>query len=491
MEGAEQMSHEKGNSVLHRLQEQTEKNMPHFLSTFSERIICGEASLFLGSGVSRDSGLPSWSSLLLPYAQELGIAIDGNTDLYSVAQYYSNQHSDSELRKAISKRINCGPRTNELLDLLVQIPFNSIWTTNYDKLIEHSLDNRFVGYNAIINDQDLASISKDAKVNIYKVNGDISEPTKMVVTKDDYEHYSKTHPLFLTFLRKELVANTFLFVGYSFSDALVLDCLSSLNEYLKDKSTCHYALMFIDDDVNIITEYFLMDLKKRYNISCLALTKAEYPVLIERLISKTKEKKVFISGSFDTVSEAENQFADVLSMELVKRLYESDYRIATGVGKRLGTYVTGYAHQYLAEQRIAYTSRFLSMRPFPFHLSLSKEEKIRYRKIMQADCSAAIILFGQSRTTELEGGVTETGHYSRGVYMEFELAKEAGLAIIPVGSTGYEAEIIWKEIKENINRYYYLSKKIDALYHEKDPARLSEIIVSILDDISKNRSIDQ
>lgn len=480
----------KKNDVLRRLQEQTQKLIPHFLSTFSESIISGEASLFLGSGVSRDSGLPSWSGLLDPFAKELGIVIDDRTDLYSVAQYYSNQHSGTALRKAISKAINCGPKENELLDTLIQIPFNSIWTTNYDKLIEHCLDKRFVGYNAISNDKDLASISKDTKVSVYKVNGDISEPTNMVVTKADYEQYSKTHSLFLTFLRKELVSNTFLFVGYSFSDMLVLDCLSSLKEYFDNKGNCHYALMLVDEHVSIMTEYRMADLKQRYNICCLALTKTEYTVLIKQLISKTKEKKVFISGSFDTVAEEENHFADELSRELVQALYKNGYRIATGVGKRLGTFITGYAHQYLAEHRTANPTRFLSMRPFPFHLSLEKDDKIRYRKIMQADCSVAIIMFGQSKTTANEGGFSGTGHYSRGVYMEYELAKEAGLAIIPVGSTGYEAEIIWEEVKSNINRYYYLSKKIDALRSEKNPQILSEIIISILNDIAKNRGID-
>lgn len=480
----------KKNPVLLRLQEQSQKYIPHFLANYSDRIICNEASLFVGSGVSKNSGLPSWGTLLAPYAEELGIKIANNTDLYAVAQYYSNQHGDSLLRKRISKEINCNPDTNALLDLLVQIPFNSIWTTNYDKLIERSLENRFAGYNVIVNDKDLASISKDTKISVYKVNGDISEPTGMVVTKNDYEHYTKTHPLFLTFLRKELVANTFVFVGYSFSDSLVLDCLSSLNEYLGDKGNCHYALMYVDNNVDIMTEYFFADLKKRYNICCIALTKDEYPRLIEKLIIKTRERKVFISGSFDSISEEENRFADKLSYELVHCLYENNYRIATGIGKRLGTFITGYAHQYLAEQRISNPTRFLSMRPFPFHLTLSENEKIRYRQIMQADCSAIIIMFGQSKTTETEGGVVNTGHYSRGVYMEYTLAKESGLAIIPVGSTGYEAELIWSEIKANINRYYYLSKKIDVLRNEKDPHKLSEIIVSILNDVSKNRRIN-
>ena len=478
------------NLVLSRLLEQSNIEIGHFFNIFSEQVISGRASLFLGSGVSRDSGLPSWAALLEPCAEDLGLEIGDQIDLYSIAQYYSNRHSDAELRRIFSQAINKNLETSPLLDLLLDISFTSIWTTNYDQLIEDGLKNRFIGHNTVVNDKDLASFSQDSKINVYKMNGDISAPTNMIITKDDYEHYAQRHPLFLTFLKKEMVANTFLFVGYSFSDKIVLECLSSLNEFLGTAGNCHYAIMLVDDLVTVKTEYYFEDLYKRYNIKCLAVQKQNVKSLIFHLIRKIQEKKIFISGSFDTVSEEENRFADVLSYELVHHLYDNNFRISTGVGKRLGTFVTGYAHQYLAEHSITNTSRFLSMRPFPFHLDLDEKDKIRYRKIMQADCSAVIFLFGQSSSAVLEGGKETGGHYSRGVYMEYELARNSGLAVIPVGATGYEAKIIWDEINSKINEYYYLSKKMDKLLTEHDPKRLAEIVLSILRDIPKKDRIN-
>lgn len=477
------------NPILSKLLNETQNNIEHFFNIYSEQVINGAASLFLGSGVSRDSGFPSWAALLTPCAEELGIDMGDNPDLFSVAQYYSNRHSDAELRRLFNKAINRYTEPSPTLDSLLEVPFSSIWTTNYDKLIEDGLKKRYIGHNTIVNDKDLASVSKDTKINVYKMNGDVSEPTTMIVTKDDYEHYTQKHPLFLTYLKKELVANTFLFIGYSFADALVLDCLSSLTEFLGSAANCHYAIMLVDNRVTHKTEYLFEDLHKRYNIKCLALRKEDIPLLIMSLKLKVRQKKVFISGAFDTVSEEVNSFADRLSFELVQHLYENEFRIATGVGKRLGTFLTGYAHQYLAERNITNTSRFLSMRPFPFHLDLDQSAKIRYRKIMQADCSAAIFLFGESKSTSDEGGVEATGHYSRGVYMEYELAKQSGLAIIPVGATGFESEIIWNEVQANINQYYYLSKKIEKLRSERDPVKLSELIISILQDIPKKNRI--
>lgn len=78
----------------------------------------------------------------------------------------------------------------------------------------------------------------------------------------------------------------------------------------------------------------------------------------------------------------ESAIADILSKTLAIRLLEDGKRISTGVGRKLGTYITGYAHQYLAEKSIRNTHRYLSMRPFPFHLDLTDEDKVVYRKLM-------------------------------------------------------------------------------------------------------------
>lgn len=93
--------------------------------------------------------------------------------------------------------------------------------------------------------------------------------------------------------------------------------------------------------------------------------------VIKKLISAVNKNKVFISGAYYNVSADEEQFADILSKTLAIRLLEDGKRISTGVGRKLGTYITGYAHQYLAEKSIRNTHRYLSMRPFPFHLDLT------------------------------------------------------------------------------------------------------------------------
>lgn len=276
----------KRNKILTKLLEETQQEIPHFLNIYSQQVLNGDASLFLGSGISRDSGLPSWSTLLKPCAEELNIPLDEKTDLYSIAQYYVNRNKDSELRRQFGDAINKYTPENPLLNLLLEVPYNSIWTTNYDKLIEKRLEKQFIGCNPITKDEDLANVTKGSKINVYKMNGDVTDTTSMIITKNDYEHYAQKHPLLLTFLKRELVSSTFLFAGYSFSDSLVLNCLNSLKEFLGDSCNCHYAFMLVDDMVTTETLYFFEDMHIRYNVKCLALQKNDIHLLVKELIKK-------------------------------------------------------------------------------------------------------------------------------------------------------------------------------------------------------------
>ena len=74
--------------------DQTNENLEHFIEQFSEQVINNEASLFVGSGVSRNSGYPGWRDLLSGCADKLKLDMD-EVDLFSLALYYANNHSDS------------------------------------------------------------------------------------------------------------------------------------------------------------------------------------------------------------------------------------------------------------------------------------------------------------------------------------------------------------------------------------------------------------
>jgi hypothetical protein len=68
-----------------------------------------------------------------------------------------------------------------------------------------------------------------------------------------------------------------------------------------------------------------------------------------------------------------------------------------------------------------------------------------------------------------------------GMIEEFNIAKkDPRKIIIPIGSTGGAAKLIYDEVKANIIQYPYLEKIIDALLLEKDSERLLSLILDVI-----------
>ena len=157
--------------ICDSLIKQSKNKYKSFLDDYSKSVINEEASVFIGTGLSMNSGLPSWKKLLEPCLNELNMQKIENPDLYKVAQYYANRFSDSKLRSLVNSQINNFYNSNFILENLLKIRFKSIWTTNYDNLIENELTKRHVLHNVVFDEKNLSQISTYDKVNIFKING--------------------------------------------------------------------------------------------------------------------------------------------------------------------------------------------------------------------------------------------------------------------------------------------------------------------------------
>lgn len=447
----------------------------NFVEKVATAINDNEIALFVAAGLSASTGLPSWKELLTPCANELGIEIKNDSDLYMIAQYYENEYGKTELVHKFEKAITRLSNSSNYLDSILNLGFREIWTTNYDTTIEDTLKNRNTIPKVIHNDMDLNSFT-DGGVHIFKMNGDITNPHNMIISKSDLEQYSITRQLMLTFFKRELVSKSFIFLGYSFTDSLVLDALSLIKSCLSDSCNIHYTI--IKNEHSQYFDYFIQDLWKRYNIKALLVEDySEIPNIIYSIKEKTKEKKVFISGSFDTLPYDEDNFADTICNVLVKSLYDNNYIISTGMGRKIGNYLAGHAFEYLTKHDMYDVEKRLLMRPFFEKMNVN--DKSNHRKKMIEECKYAIFLFGKSPS--------ETGEIinSKGVIEEFEIAKSMNKNIISIPTTGYAAKEIFLEQKNNLVKYPYLEMYINALENETDPEKIARIIISILDDCIK------
>jgi hypothetical protein len=180
-----------------------------------EEITKGNCVLFVGAGLSIQSGLPTWTELVKPLAQELGISLE--TDYPRIAQYYENQMGRQSLVSKIQAAIQKPVSPSEAHQLIARLPFQVIFTTNYDSLLERALSSAGRSFNVTLSDEGAAYWSAD-KVQVVKIHGSIDVPTTLVVTADDYSTYFRTHPLISNVLKTQLATKTFLFLGYSLSD---------------------------------------------------------------------------------------------------------------------------------------------------------------------------------------------------------------------------------------------------------------------------------
>lgn len=447
----------------------------HFLTQFTQHALDERISLFLGAGGSCDAGYPTWADLFAPLAKELGTPIDEQTDYYRLAQYYSNIFGAPELRKRINERINRNCFKSPLLEELIQVGFTNVWTTNFDNTIELNYQQRDILANKVFRDADFSNIDINKRINIFKMNGDITNLENIVATQSDFEKYSDSHQVMMMFFKRELISSTFLFIGYSFADHLVLDCLSEINRYLGESSTYHYAIMK-NDEKNPYFKYFIDDIERRYHIRILLVNDYnEIPAVLAELNQCIRRKKVFISGAFSSFEPKITEFSHSLSRDLTKNLFYNDYRIVNGIGRRFGTHIIGYANEYLAKQGIKNIEKHLIVKPFVGNKEGAEIEKKRLREKVIEQCGAAMFVFGEQDYNSVDK--------TSGVWEEFQIAVAQHKTIIPIAYPGLISGEIWEMLKNNITEFPYLEKYIDLLTSEQKTDVIARAIVQILDSI--------
>lgn len=215
-----------------------------FKKNYIKAIQEGYAAIFAGAGLSRASGFVNWKELLRDIAEEISLDVDRETDLVEVAQFYCNESGGrSGINEKILNRFVSNSQSNESLSLLAEMPINTYWTTNYDHLIEETLQSNGKRVDIKLTSQNLALTLSDKDIIVYKMHGDYLTPATCVITKDDYELYNEKRQLFTTALQGDLVSKTFLFIGFSFEDPNMKYILSRIRNLLDENRRTHYCFL--------------------------------------------------------------------------------------------------------------------------------------------------------------------------------------------------------------------------------------------------------
>ncbi len=173
--------------------------------------------LFVGAGVSKNSGIPTWGQMVRVFAEKLGYPVErlSTNEYIRIPQYfYGMDESEGHhvYYDTLRQIITPDAKPNILNTLIADIHPKHIVTTNYDKLMDMAAKD----YTVIRQDKDL--FRANASHYLIKMHGDVENVEQIVFKETDYLQYSETHRLMETLLKSLLIDHIFLFVGYSLND---------------------------------------------------------------------------------------------------------------------------------------------------------------------------------------------------------------------------------------------------------------------------------
>jgi len=462
------------------------------IKKYCEALNEGRAAIFAGAGLSAPAGFVNWSGLLKDVAEELNFKIEAHTNLVELAQYYVNEtKSYHELSTAILNKFPSSADPCENHKILASLPIDVYWTTNFDKLIEKSLQEADKVYDVKSLPTNLAVSKTGSQVTVYKMHGDVDNPDKTILTRDHFEQYPYTHQAFLNNFNYDLTNRTFLFLGLSFDDPNLKYVLKYARYLYKENQRTHYYLLksleranFDSDDAfnNAVRgqELFVEDMKN-YGIQTVMIERYEE---ITEILSAIKErylrKTVFISGAaYDYSPFGEVDFKNFI-MDLSGNLIKNGFRIVNGYGLGLGNEVIAGALQELNKQHKPVDGN-LTIRPFPQGISNPKDVWPLYRKEMISLTGVTLFFMGNKEEPRGSGKVIN----SPGSRNEYEISEANGNFLIPVGATGSMAEDLYNEqmavISAGGTKYDSYLSYFDALGDKKlGLDDLKNVIVELL-----------
>jgi hypothetical protein len=438
------------------------KEIKSFVKEFVKDLMENNVAIFAGAGMSKTAGYVNWSDLLKDITTDLGLSIDKEHDLISIAQYHVNENRGrAKINKKILEEFSEGAEATENHKILASIPIKTFWTTNYDTLIEDS----FKSANKIVDikhhTSQLVNTRPKRDVVVYKMHGDVYHPSDAIITKEDYESYYKKHEGFVTTLSGDLISKTFLFIGFSFTDPNLDYVLSRLNIQFGENSRQHYCFIKKQSKGKDDNEMFKYNLRKqelmindlmRYKIKAILIDEyLDITDILKEIEIEYKKKTIFISGSAEQYGSWSRIEAQGFIHSLSKSIILEGYRIINGFGWGVGSAVVNGALEAVDERPDKYSEDQLIMKPFPqFETGEKKLPDLweEYRHKMISLAGIAIFIFGNK--------YDEKGEIilAKGVKREFEIAISQGLIPIPIASTGYISKEIYDEIVNDPAKFY-------------------------------------
>ena len=207
----------------------------------AEELEKGKLVVFVGAGVSKNSGLPEWEELIKNYADYRGIKEFTSKQFLTIPEEVFERYGSLKYYEIAEKRFSGKYVPNSIHRILKKMKLTYIITTNYDTLIEDEIKNLQI----VSKDEDLPYTNSNRM--LIKMHGDF-ENKNIVLKQSDYDNYEKNFQLISTLVKGLFTTNTVLFIGYSYSDTNVQQIMNWIKEILKEKTRKAFLVEFTNED---------------------------------------------------------------------------------------------------------------------------------------------------------------------------------------------------------------------------------------------------
>lgn len=225
------------------------KYIKYFPKPFLEDLTEGHVFPIIGAGFSRnaksDDGKPSldWDELGKYFADDIAdYKYSSPIDAISAFEY---EYSRSKLIEKMFLALKIGSiHPDHAHKAFAKLPFQLVATTNFDYLLEESyssINNKFC--RTIIDEEQLPIINNNPKhLNLLKIHGDLSHPSRLIATEEDYDSFLNKFPMIATYITNLFISKTVLFIGYSVEDTDIRQIFQMIKDRLGTLKRRAYTL---------------------------------------------------------------------------------------------------------------------------------------------------------------------------------------------------------------------------------------------------------
>ena len=220
-----------------------------------------ECILFIGSGISQWSGLPSWEALLrrmLAYLDERALlessekaeieALVQSGHLLTAASVCSSCMRKADLRDFVDAVfVNPNPRPHEIHRIIVELGPDSFITTNYDRLIEEAFQSAHgVALTVVNNDQRIEQakiVRHGAGHFIFTPHGHVDNVDTIVLSHEDYRRIQYDSEAVIRTMEHLFLSRPVIYLGFGLRDPDFLMIKDRIAATYQGGEREHYAIM--------------------------------------------------------------------------------------------------------------------------------------------------------------------------------------------------------------------------------------------------------